>query len=286
MTYREALLWATNKLKASPTPYLDAEVLLAFAIGKPREYLISNLDHESTNKSKITKFKKYIERRVKGEPIGYIRGYKEFFGLDFIVNKNVLIPRPDTELLIETVLDNVDKGLIVDIGTGSGCIPVTIKKYLPKAEIIGTDISEKALAVAKKNARLHLDHENTKRGKSRNLEFYKGDTLKAVPKKYRGKIDVIVSNPPYLTKTEASKKGLAYEPKEALLCPDGQYSCIYKIITESREYLKPKGQMFFEIGYKQAEKVTEYIKKIYPKAKITIYKDLGGFDRVVHVRNT
>ncbi|MBU0731680.1 peptide chain release factor N(5)-glutamine methyltransferase [Patescibacteria group bacterium] len=273
MTIEQALIWAK-------TPYLDSEVLLAFTLKKPREFLVTHSDKKLTKNQEL-RFRKYIARRLKGEPVAYIRGFKEFFEMDFIVNKNVLIPRPDTELLIETVLDNVKKGLLIDVGTGSGCIPVTLKKYLPKAEIIGTDISEKALSVAKKNARLHLDHENTKDSKI--IKFYKGDTLKAIPNKYKGKIDVIVSNPPYLTKTEAGKKGLAYEPQVALLCPDGQYSCLYKIIDESKEYLKPGGQMFFEIGYKQAKKVIEYVNKVYPKAKITIYKDLGGFDRVVKI---
>lgn len=234
-----------------------------------------DLDHEIANKPKITKFKKYVKRRAKGEPMAYIRGSKEFYGMDFIVNKNVLVPRPDTELIVEIVRDVGNAGIVMDVGTGSGCIPVTLKKYLPKAEIIGTDISEKALTVARKNAKKH------KIG----IKFYKSDLFKQIPKNLKGKINIITFNPPYLTKNEASKKELAYEPQVALTPPDFR-KLIKDFFIQAREYLTDDGSIFMEIGHRQGKIVSKIAGEIFSKAKIEVIKDLGGFDRVMKIRSS
>lgn len=267
-------------LKRAKTPYLDSEVLLAFTLNKPRELLISHSEKELT-KSQEKKFKSYVSRRLKGEPVAYIRGFKEFFDLDFIVNKDVLIPRPDTELIVDVILrydfasQNHSGSLrILDIGTGSGCIPITLKKHLSKAEIIGTDISDKALAVARRNAKKHKT----------DIRFYKSDLLKKLPKNLKGKINIITFNPPYLTKNEARKKELAFEPQVALT-PDNFKELIRDFFKQAKEYLADKGVIFMEIGHRQAKITSKIAKEIFPDSKIEVIKDLGGFDRVIQIQS-
>ena len=164
---------------------------------------------------------------------------KEFYGLDFYIDKRALIPRPETEEIVDRAIKITvglrtrgDRSVIVDIGTGSGCIAIAIKKHLPGCEVIATDISKKALEVARKNA---------KKNKF-NIKFYQGSLLKALPKKYQGKIDIIVSNPPYLPANVAKKKSLKYEPQIALR--DKKQT--EQLLKQAPEYLKPNGKIIFE----------------------------------------
>ncbi|MEK7653389.1 MAG: HemK/PrmC family methyltransferase, partial [Patescibacteria group bacterium] len=192
MTINKTLQTATKKLKRAkmPSAELDAEVLLSCAVKKPKEFLFTHPEYQ-LNKKQEQKFNRFISCRAKGEPVAYLIGHKEFFGLDFVVNKNVLIPRPETELLVEEVINFVKKTIshkpyaIYDVGTGSGNIAIALAKNLPRAKIIATEKSAKALIMAKKNTRLNKVK----------IDFYRGDLLTPVKNK---KIDVVVANLPYL----------------------------------------------------------------------------------------
>jgi len=253
------------------TNFLETEILLGFAINKSREFLYSHPEYKLSS-SQYEKFKKLIARRIKREPIAYIVGHKEFYGLDFIVDKNVLIPRPDTEIIIDEVLKSFDslRSLrILDMGTGSGCIAITLKKHLTESNIIGSDISKKAINIANKNAKKH----------STKISFFVSDLFKNIPNKYHNKLDIIIFNPPYLTKNESKKESLKYEPQIALT-PDSFPELLDNFFKQSLEYIDENGQIFMEIGHKQFNLTKKIASKHYPQAKFKIIKDLGGYPRV------
>ena len=235
---------------------LDADILLSYVLKKPREFIYAHPEHKLTKKQQ-KKFLQLINRRKKLEPIAYIIRQKEFFSLPFYVDKNVLIPRPDTETLVEKVLNFIARQetrslskltknpslrtraalTIIDIGTGSGCIAIALKKYLPQCKIIATDIAKKALKIAKKNAKIN----------KMKIEFICSDLFDQVPKKYLGKIDIIVANLPYLPKNVAKKKNLRYEPNIAL--QDKKY--LPKFLAQAEKYLSPQGKIFLEANKRQ-----------------------------------
>lgn len=249
----------------------EMDMLMSFVLQKPKEFIYANPTHTIT-KSQYNKFQSLVRRREQGEPIAYLIGHKEFYGLDFSVNKHVLIPRPDTETLIDVVLPHLTPGQVVcDIGTGSGNIAITLKKMYPNITMIATDISQKAITVAQQNAKKH----HTK------IDWYTGDTLRALPKKYYVKIDWLICNAPYLTKKESVKKSLRYEPRVALTPTSNTLSIIQKVIEQSPKFLAANGHIVLEIGYNQAVRIKTMLKKIYPRAAATVHKDLGGFDRVL-----
>ncbi len=256
----------------------DQDIVLSHLLGRPREFIYAHPEVILTATQQRT-FKDLCRRREAGEPIAYLTGHKEFYGLDFIVNQHVLIPRPDTELLVEQVINYFEKHkiknhfLIADIGTGSGCIAVTLKKLLPKVTVLATDISKPALTVAKQNSRKHHT----------TIRFFSGNLLSALPSSYTKKIDCIVSNLPYLTKTEAKKFSLKFEPQVALTPANGPIDLIHQLLNRSYYYLRPNGAIFLEIGYNQAKKVKKLALTLWPTAKIMVYQDLGGYDRVVKI---
>ena len=231
--------------KVSESPILDTELILAHALKKPREFVYAHPEYKLSS-AQLKKFKNLISRRSKGEPVAYLFNHKEFYGLDFYVDKRVLIPRPETEQIVDLTLQSFDTILrykfpseihsgslrIVDVGTGSGCIAIAIKKYLPQCEVLATDISKPALEVARKNAK------NNKT----NIKFYHGSLLSALPKKYYKKIDLIVSNPPYLPANVAKKKSLKYEPQVALR--DRKQT--QQLLKQASIYLKSKGRIIYE----------------------------------------
>lgn len=216
--------------KISDSPILDCEILLAHVLKKPREFLYAHPNREVAENTK-KKFEKLLRRRIKGEPIAYLISHKEFFGLDFYVDKRVMIPRPDTEALLEKIIKETKnkKITIVDVGTGSGCLAIALKKHLPQCEIIATDISKKALAVAGKNAKKHKVK----------IEFLHGDLLRPLQEK----VDLIVANLPYLPKNVSRKKNLKFEPQLALR-NKGQTK---RLLKQAKNYLKPEGKIFLEI---------------------------------------
>ena len=273
--------------KNSSIPHFDAEILLSFVLNKSREYIISHPEIILTS-TQITKFQKFINRRKDNEPVAYLTGHKEFYGLDFLVNKHTLIPRPETELIIDKTMDLISGDLtntnIIDVGTGSGCIIITLAKLLKNKNIqfFGIDISPQALQIAKKNAKSH--HLNSY------IKFIKGNLLQPILKHKKLLITnskfLITANLPYLTPAQIkSSPSIQHEPKLALIAGDDglkYYRQLFKQIKELKK-LSPKSQISIlcEIDHTQTKKIKQLIKDKLPLAKFNVIKDLGGYDRLV-----
>ena len=258
--------------RGSKSPRLDAELLLTYSLGfKSRVELYTNFERPLTEKE-VESYRQLIIRRAKGEPVAYITGKKEFFGLEFKVERGVLIPRPESELLVEVAYQELkDKeGLrVVDVGTGSGCLALALCKLTSgKHEFIAVDVSERALKVARENAeRLGCK-----------VTFLKSDLLKGVS----GKVELIVSNPPYVPigDKRLEKEVLKYEPAVALFGGKSGLEVIERLVEESWEKLKPSGLLIFEFGEGQEKRVVELLEKRGFK-EIKTFKDLSGKERVV-----
>jgi release factor glutamine methyltransferase len=230
---------------------LDSEILLSKTLKKPREKILINLDQE-INEKNILIFKKYLQRRSNNEPIAYILKEKEFWSKKFYVNKNTLIPRPETEILIEKLLKIFKKKRlsILDIGTGSGCILISLILNLKNSIGEGIDISKKAIFVAKKNARKH---------KISNRIKFKTKSIERISGK---RFDLIVSNPPYIEKKDIknlSEDIKRYEPRMALDGGNDGLDLIKKVIYKSKEILKINGTLALEIGNEQIIKVSKIL---------------------------
>ena len=245
-----------EKLKGSniQNANLDCELLLSKTINEGREYVILNLKKD-LNKKHIDFFNNLIERRKKGEPVAYLTNKKEFWKDIFYVNKNVLIPRPDSEHIIEEVIKNTyqdSKKHILDIGTGSGCVLLSILKERKNFIGTGIDISKKCIKVSKYNAkRLKLQNSS---------KFYVSD----IDNFLIGKYDVVVSNPPYIENLNLKyldKDVVNFEPKLALRGGKDGFSEIIKVIERTSSLIKKNGLFIIEIGYKQKNKVSKILKK-------------------------
>jgi release factor glutamine methyltransferase len=279
MTIQQVYLAAIAKLQKvkNTSPHLDAGILLAHVLHKTKEYVLANPDKKmSVNQTK--KLNALILRRQKNIPIAYLTGQKEFYGLHFFVGTFVLVPRPETELLIEETIKTVrqktdqQKVTITDVGTGSGCIAITLAKYLPQAKIIAIDISPKALAMAKKNARQHKVFKK--------IKFIESNLLRT-PILKKIKMDIIVANLPYLTNAEI--KNVRHEPKLALYGGKMGVELIERLLMQSSEVLTPNGVILLEISPSQTKLVDFIIEQQIPGKKVTIFKDLTGRDRVVKI---
>ncbi|MBU2227984.1 MAG: peptide chain release factor N(5)-glutamine methyltransferase, partial [Proteobacteria bacterium] len=261
-------------VSGSPSPRLDAEVLLMRLLQIDRLQLCTHPGRE-LSEEEAAGLSRWVERRRRGEPVAYIVGEKEFWSLCFEVNREVLIPRPETECLIEAVLEFYAPpggGLrIVDIGTGSGAIGVTLARELPEAQVTATDVSPGALAVAGRNAARH--------GVAGRIEFLRGDLFADAA----GAFDIIVSNPPYIPadKYPLLPPGVRdFEPQEALIAgPDG-IAFHREIVREGTVRLKPGGRIFLEIGADQRDLVEALFREAGPYEEIRVRKDYGGMDRV------
>ncbi len=255
MNYYRVLLEAEKNLKSIfiKNPRLDSEILLSRSLKISRENILVNLNRKISKKN-FNYFKKLIERRKKNEPIAYIVGYKEFWKRKFKVNNDVLIPRPDTEFMVEESLRLIPKNCslnILDIGTGSGCIILSILKERKKCYGVALDISKKALNVAKFNAKMQQI-------KNR-IKFVNSD----IDKFNSGKYDVILSNPPYIKNSDIKyldKDICFFEPKLALKGGFDGYSTIRTVIDKSKILMKKKGKLFLEIGNNQAKYVLQLLK--------------------------
>ncbi len=259
--------YGSNFLKDSKIPsyVLDSELLLSKALNKSREEILINLD-KKVNEKNLLIFKKYLQRRSKKEPIAYILQEKEFWDKKFEVNRHTLIPRPETELLVELILRSVKKKRlsILDIGTGSGCILISLLDVLKNSYGIGVDISKNALFVAKKNV----------------LKFKLSNRLKLINKSFEGiygkKFDLIVSNPPYIERKyfkNLSEDIKEYEPRMALDGGNDGLDLIKKVIYKSKNILKVKGKLAIEIGNQQVKKVS----KILVKNNFRIKNDIKDY---------
>ena len=230
---------------------LDSEILLSNVLNKSREKILVNLD-QKLNSRNILKFKKYIRRRSKNEPVAYILGEKEFWSKKFIVNKDTLIPRPETELLVEKLvkLFKGKKISILDIGTGSGCIILSLLCNLEKSVGLGVDVSNKAILIANKNAERH---ELSNRVKFLNKSF---ESI------FSKKFDLIVSNPPYIERKNIknlSEDIKRFEPIMALDGGNDGLDLIKKVIYKSTRILKINGMLALEIGNEQIKKVSKIL---------------------------
>ena len=275
MNLQNALFEANNILRENHirTPNLDSEILLSKVLKKDRKYIVLNLD-QYLEKKLYDKFKKLILQRLAGKPIAYIVGKKEFWKYEFDVSENVLIPRPDTEIIIEEVLKifkHKKKLNILEIGVGSGCILLSILKEKKYFRGIGIDISKKCVKISKKNA-LKLDLNNR-------VKLFESD----VDNFFYGKYDLIVSNPPYIKKQNIKYLELdvaKYEPKLALDGGIDGVSEIIKVIDKSSKLVKKGGKLILEINFDQGNRVKELLKrKGYYVNKVI--KDFGKKNRCI-----
>lgn len=279
MTIRDIIIKYSQELEIiSDTPRLDVEIFLQKALGDvDRIYIHLNLNKELT-KEQYDEFLGYINDRINGRPVAYIVGNREFMGLDFFVKEGVLIPRPDTETLVEEIIQlckNKNEEInIVDIGTGSGAITVSLAKYIKNSKITSLDISDIPLEVGKINA--------VNNGVDNRIEFLKSDVFTAI-KNTEKKFDIIVSNPPYIPKKDIETLHTQvkdYEPYNALEGGEDGLDFYRQITEESIKYLKQGGILAYEVGHDQAEDVSK-IMKYHGYDKIYTKKDIQGIDRVV-----
>jgi release factor glutamine methyltransferase len=277
---RTILRQTTHDLAAhgSPSPRLDAEVLLKYALKADRLDLLAHPER-TLSEEEAALFARWVERRRRGEPVAYIVGEKEFWSLIFEVNRAVLIPRPETECLIENILECLGRNAgalrILDIGTGSGAIGVALATELQSVRVVATDISPAALEVARRNAARH--------GVAERIEFLPGDLFAPV----HGSFDLIVSNPPYIPDAMYSllPKGIReFEPRQALVAgPDGT-AFHREIIREGENRLNAGGWIFLEIGEAQKKLVEDLARETESYDIICFHQDYGGADRVVAAR--
>ena len=265
------------KYKGVKSSQIDSEILLSYVLGRSRENILINLD-KKVGGHDIVKFYDFIERRSMKEPIAYILKEKEFWSKDFVVNKSTLIPRPETELMVEKLIKIYygKKILILDIGTGSGCILISLLSELKNSNGIGVDISKKALEIAKINALKHkVDHK---------LRFEK----KCFSKIFNKKFDLIVSNPPYINQRKINKLDddiKKFEPLIALNGGNDGLDVITKVIYKAKEILKRKGKLSLEIGNEQLIKVSNILRNNNFKIKENI-KDYNDNTRcLISVNN-
>ena len=275
MNYKNLLDASSNLLKnyCIKNPKLDSELLLSNLLKISRENLLLNLNKKITS-AENKKFSLLLKKRIKKMPIAYILGYKDFWKSRFLVNKSVLIPIPETELIIEEALNFLPEKKskkIIDIGTGSGCIIISLLKERPKSIGVGLDISKNAIKIAKTNAKLQQVNNRVK--------FINSD----VDKYNYGKYDLVVSNPPYINRTEISELDedvRNFEPKSALDGGNNGYSKIEKVIKKSANLLKRNRKLILEIGYDQLHFVSNSLKR-YGFYINKISKDLTKKDRCI-----
>lgn len=250
----------------------DARILLSFVMGCPREKFIAHPEIIVPRRRAET-FLALVDRVAQGFPVPYILGKQSFWSRDFLVTPDVLIPRPDTETLVEFVIERAkfqSTVRIADLGTGSGCIAITLALELPQAQVTATDISPEAIIVAHKNSQqFHVG----------NITFREGSWFAALPAGAR--FDYIVSNPPYIDPTDDHLKHLRYEPLSALTDGDNGLSCLEEIIHQAPHWLSHHGSLVVEHGYDQGAACRE----LFAKAgfhNIATQKDLGDNERITH----
>jgi len=273
---------AKNNLKSKniESYSLDAELLLMHVLDMSRVELVTK-SHIAIELDKQQEYFLLVERRLNFEPVQYILNKAEFMGLDFYVDKNVLIPRGDTECLVEEVLLYIEKNNcvnVIDICTGSGCIPISLISLSKSlTQITAVDISPEALSVAKKNATRHNVYDK--------ISFVESDMFESIPLTMKKEVDVIISNPPYIDTREIGLLKENVKNYEPILALDGKEGGLYfykEIAKKSKDYLKTDGKIFMEIGSEQADLVKDiFLKEGYKDTKVK--KDLSGLDRIMVV---
>jgi release factor glutamine methyltransferase len=260
---------------SSPTPRLDAEVLVMHACGIGRSELITRHD-VALNDEQQNKLEGLLARRQRGEPVAYITGTREFWSMELDVSPATLIPRPETELLVEKALEHIPRDAewtIADLGTGCGAIALAIAKERLRCRVIATDNSPAALQVARSNA---------KKFGLTNIEFHEGDWFAALA---GATFDMILSNPPYIRAGDPHLKqgDVRFEPATALVAGTEGFDAIRHIARHAREFLKPDGWLLFEHGWDQAEAIGDYLRQ-QGYRDIVCHTDLAGHTRVAGAR--
>lgn len=260
-----------------------AGVLLCHVLGVDRTYLLTRSE-EQIDEERYRKYLALVERRVTGEPLQYITGHQEFYGLDFTVTPAVLIPRPETEFLVERLIRLVrelrnETPLIVDLGTGSGCIAVTLALHIPGARVIAIDSSKAALDVARANAERHSARDR--------IEFVEGDLLAPLgERRLDTPIDILASNPPYVgeDRPELIQREVSqWEPHAALFGGNDGLDFYRRLLLDAPRYLEPGGYLVFEIGYGQLDAILELINRSALEL-VDITDDLQGIPRTLALR--
>jgi release factor glutamine methyltransferase len=260
------------------SPHMNAEVLMMYTLGCDRAYLYAHPERELTE-DELARYDDVLSQRGRGVPSQYITGHQEFWGLDFIVAPGVLIPRPETEHLVEAVLDlanHIPSGArIVDVGTGSGCIAIALADELPDAYLYATDLSLEALEIARANAtRLQVD---------KDIEFRQTDLLDGLPDEY---FDIVASNPPYVGESEHDKVQLEvrkFEPHMAVFGGAEGLDIYRRLIPQAQRVLKPGRWLAIEIGFSQEERILALLEGWQDVRSIP---DLQGIPRVIVARKT
>jgi release factor glutamine methyltransferase len=284
-TIGRLLTWTTDYLKKQTfaSPRLDAELLLAHACGCERIGLYTRYE-EIVDEPTRTKFRDLVKRRAEGMPVAYLLGRREFYSLNFAVTPDVLIPRPETEFAVIAVLDRLKErpvdappARVIDIGTGSGAIAVTVAKHAPTALVTAVDISPAALAVARTNAEGN--------GVSEQLTFVESDLFSAVPPELR--FDMVVSNPPYVSRSEGEKLSPEvrnHEPQRALIAGETGTEVIARLIPQAGERLNSGGWLIIEISPMIEAPVRELLVADGCWESIQVVKDLAQLPRIVQAR--
>jgi release factor glutamine methyltransferase len=277
---RQALASAVDRLEAADcgSPRLNAETLMMFVLGVNRAYLYAHPERELTDEEQST-YDKAISQRADGMPSQYITGHQEFWGLDFAVSPAVLIPRPETEHLVETVLElgrAVPSPRIVDVGTGSGCIALALAYELKSAEVYAVDLSAEALEIARANA-AHLQLDGR-------VKFLQSNVLSALERVHD--FDFVVTNPPYVGHDEADKvqrSVFEFEPRMAVFAGEHGLDVIRPLIAQAHAALKPGGWLAMEIGYSMRDMVLDLLPSTMWDEPMVV-PDLQGIPRVIAAR--
>ncbi len=274
---QDALRWAAGQLESTAEPRLAARLLLAHALACSTTDLFVHPERALTPEQ-WAEYRRLICRRARHEPVAYLIGHREFFGLDLLVDERVLIPRPETELLVECAIATAKPAAqngplrIIDVGTGSGAIAVSLAVHLPQAVIFATDASADALSVARANARRQRVAER--------ITFLKGDLLAPLTTP----VEIIVANLPYVGEREYAALPpniRLYEPRRALIAGDDGLKAIRTLFSQARAHLAAQGVVLVEIGAQQGAAVSTWAARVFPNARIAVHPDYAGLDRIV-----
>jgi release factor glutamine methyltransferase len=284
VTIAEAIQKAAEILSAHNVPDhgMDAELLLRHALGKDRAWLLVHLQDRIDDEGLRT-FEQSVERRKLREPLQYIIGIQEFWGIPLTVTPDVLIPRPETEFVVEAALKavhGINTPFIVDLCTGSGCIAISLAKELPKARVFATDRSDRALHIAQENAR--------QTGVADRIRFLEGDLFVPLEEMdLRGRIDCVVTNPPYVRSgdlTTLQPEVRDFEPAMALVAGPEGTEIAERIIQQAPEYLKQGSLLIMEMGLGQTAALRTIVGDTHKFGRVEIVKDLAGIERVIVVK--
>jgi release factor glutamine methyltransferase len=290
-TLGETLAEATARLSAAgvDAPRIVAQVLLAHVLGVPRAAVLATPSHQPLQPHQFNSFRTLVNRCVGGEPMAYVVGHTEFYGLEFLTDRRALIPRPETEHLVELALARIRampmpammtqtgslRTPIVDVGTGTGCIIISLAVKLPSLRFIATDVSSGALALAHENAKRHSVHAR--------IQFLRGDLLAPVPTR----VDGVIANLPYVTTGEWQRLPRHirdHEPRAALDGGADGMDHIRRLLSQAAQRVKPDGWLLLEIGATQGQAIAALVRQAFPLAAVNLHRDYAGLTRVAEIQ--